>query len=187
MLRRYASFGGGDAWSKRAIISTQINRIDTAVNFSALRPKFMERDTYYSVRSKGSLMIEVVPKIPNQNDPQRMMYNFQSKRTFIYGFEHYYNFAELKDFTVTREIQGEQRTIDIKNLPDNKVELKFNIAAPEGENFNHQLIMDDWEVFMVKKFVDYSIPMMAGWYGMYDQTFAMKNIADDDKFNSYPS
>ena len=40
---------------------------------------------------------------------------------------------------------------------------------------------------MVKKFVDYSIPMMAGWYGMYDQTFAMKNIADDDKFNSYPS
>ena len=65
MLRKFANFGGGDFGAKRAIISTQINRPETAVNFSALRPKFMERETYFSVRSKGSLMIEVVPKIPN--------------------------------------------------------------------------------------------------------------------------
>ena len=115
------------------------------------------------------------------------MYNFKSKRTFIYGFENYYNFAEFKDATVTREIQGEQRTIDIKNLPNNQVELKFNIASPEGENFNHELVMEEWEVAMVKKFVDYSIPMMSGWFAMYDHTFAMKNLADDENYNSYPS
>ena len=116
-----------------------------------------------------------------------MMYNFKSKRTWLYGFENYFQFAELKDCSLTRELQGEQRTIDIKNLPEGRVELKFNISAPEGENYDHELILEEWEVFMVKKFVDYSIPMMAGWYGMYDHTFAMKNKADDEYGSGFPS
>ena len=40
------------------------------------------------------------------------------------------------------------------------------------------VLMEEWEVWMVKKYVEYSIPMMTGWYGMYDATFPMRHTVE---------
>lgn len=64
--------------------------------------------------------------------------------------------------------------------------MQLSLTAPNTDDFALDLVLDDWEVWMVKKYVKYSIPMMTGWYGMYDNTFAKRHKTEESEdFSSH--
>lgn len=46
-------------------------------------------------------MIEVIPKIESKKNSNRTFYDFENKKLFLFGYDHYYNFYTFEDATIT--------------------------------------------------------------------------------------
>jgi hypothetical protein len=143
-----------------------------------MRPRFAERGSYISVRTRGNLIVEWVKRTRKGDDTPFYIYDFVNKRTFSFHQDKYHNFIDFSP-TDIRQVNNEtnvEKHVSIKPQGDGKVGLTFNIKEPDATPWESTITLEPWEVAMVRNFISKSVPYMAGWYGMYDYGFAKRNV-----------
>jgi hypothetical protein len=122
MLRRCFGYSGRDSFTKLVIVNTQIMRPEFLLSFNAMRPRFNERDSYFSIRQRGNLMIEWVKRNVKPDDPTRYVYDFANKKTFSIFQDKFINFTELtaNEWSNSSSFDSTSRSTKMEPLSEGK-------------------------------------------------------------------
>ena len=85
LTRGFSSFFADEVRSvaaKRVIVGHSVFRDTLVVNFSPIIARFVQKESYFTVRSRGSMLVEFIPREAHPSDPSRTTLRVRDK-TFI--------------------------------------------------------------------------------------------------------
>lgn len=170
---------------RRVIVGYTVLRDGIGLNMSPLTAKFNMRENYLSIRSRGSMILEFIPREESLYDPPKQTMLYREKKTFSMVPEHIHEFINLKSGSLEFQRDSEEGNKLLKiSQTENLWEFKLQI----GTSYSKQIKLKQSEMFYAQKLCEYSIPYLMGWYALGDARLAEQSLMQDpepkDPFDS---
>lgn len=166
---------------KRVAITYTIYRENMALNLLPLRARYVQSGGALYLKQRGVILIEFLPREPNQYDPTKKTINPAHKRFFPFIPENIYDV-----------VSQSQAPLEFKRGTGDETKI-LKMARSDGgqvwrlETFDKGVSVDKKEIslnpteyYMASKLFEYSLPYLMGWYPLGDPKLAEASIAVDE-------
>lgn len=146
-------------------------------NLNVVKARFQMRENYYSIKSRGFLVAEIIPAVQNINDASRKTYQVKDKSSAFINAENIYSLLEAN--TVNLSYQKDHDTIELNvNEVDSVLEWTFHRSSNDDIK---KIRMTKSETFFAREYIKHCVPYVFGWYGLGDPRICEMNLVAEQE------
>lgn len=125
------------------------------LSFSPIKARFSVKENYISMRSKGNLLVEFIPREVSPYDPSKRTLLLQDKKYFSLTAESMHELIGMKESaTFKRQTEEESKVLSL-NKQDGQWTCQLEILDQRGATkFTNKLELKEFEMFYIKKFCE---------------------------------
>ncbi|OMJ86793.1 hypothetical protein SteCoe_11649 [Stentor coeruleus] len=146
------------------------------MSINITKAKFTMKDSYFSVKQRGSIIVEFIPLIEHDQNSQQKYFSTKDKKTIIFHSEKIYDFLTGKPVFIEyrKEREGINNKLEIK---ENSPNWEWTLHITGNQNDYRKVVVKPNDHFFISKLFDFSIPYIYGWYALGDSRLAEQSIA----------
>mmetsp|Transcript_7370 Transcript_7370/g.13698 ORF Transcript_7370/g.13698 Transcript_7370/m.13698 type:complete len:203 (+) Transcript_7370:24-632(+) len=159
--------GGQGHSGRKVIVSQSFYRDDLLLSLSPLKARFSQRESYVSLKSRGTMIVDYIRREQSPTDATRKNLMFREKKSFSILPENFYDFIHIgsKGLQVARNTETEQKSLKITKKDDTWV-WAIEIYNSDSTSYKAEISLKQWEMFTAQKLFEYSLPYIYGWNGL---------------------
>lgn len=146
------------------------------MSINITKAKFTMKDSYFSLKQRGSIIVEFIPLIEHDQNSQKKSFSTKDKKTVLFNSDKIYDFLTGKPVVV--EYRKERDGISLKlEIKENSPNWEWIFQTTGNQNDYRKVVVRPSDHFYIGKLFDFSIPYIYGWYALGDSRLAEQSIA----------